>query len=52
MPTSKLRREDKKANDIREKYRSEDLDFVAEKLGANVVEHPLGRISKGLTLKI
>jgi len=51
MPTSKLRREDKKANEIREKYRSEDLDFVAEKLGADVVEHPLGRVSKGAYFK-
>jgi Zn-dependent peptidase ImmA (M78 family) len=35
-----------KANEIREKYGLDDLDFVAGKLGAEVVEYPLGRIIK------
>ncbi|MCD6549946.1 ImmA/IrrE family metallo-endopeptidase [bacterium] len=35
-----------KANEIRKKYGLDDLYFVAEKLGARVVEHPLGRIIK------
>ena len=35
-----------KANEIRKKYGLDDLYFVAEKLGARVVEYPLGRIIK------
>lgn len=31
---------------IIEKYGSDDLDFVAGKLGAEIVEHPLGRTIK------
>lgn len=35
-----------KANEIRRKYGSEDLEFVASKLGAEVIEIPLGKIIK------
>ena len=35
-----------KANEIRRKYGIDDLDFVAGKLGAEVVEKPLGTIIK------
>lgn len=35
-----------RANEIREKYGVEDLDFVTRKLGAEIVECPLGRIIK------
>jgi hypothetical protein len=35
-----------KANEIREKYGVEDLDFLARKLGAEVIEYPLGTIIK------
>ena len=35
-----------KANEIREKYGSEDLDFVVAKLGAEIIEYPLGRVIK------
>ena len=35
-----------KANEIRKKYGLDDLYFVAEKLGAKVVEYPLGKIIK------
>jgi Zn-dependent peptidase ImmA (M78 family) len=35
-----------KAKEIREKYGSDDLDFVARKLGTEVVGYPLGRIIK------
>ncbi|MGQ9596390.1 MAG: ImmA/IrrE family metallo-endopeptidase [Thermodesulfobacteriota bacterium] len=40
-----------KANEIREKYGLDDLEFVAFKLGAKVVEEPLGRIIKELYIK-
>jgi len=36
----------KKANEIRKKYGSEDLYNVASKLGAEVIEAPLGKIIK------
>jgi Zn-dependent peptidase ImmA (M78 family) len=35
-----------KANEIRRKYGVDDLEFVAAKLGAEVVEQPLGTIIK------
>ena len=35
-----------KANEIRRKYGSDDLEFVASKLGAEVIEMPLGKIIK------
>lgn len=35
-----------KAKEIREKYELDDLDFLARKLGTEVVEYPLGRIIK------
>jgi len=35
-----------KADEIRKKYGLDDLCFVAEKLGAKVVEYPLGKIIK------
>lgn len=35
-----------KANEIREKYGSNDLDFVSSKLGAEVIEESLGRVIK------
>ena len=35
-----------KANEIREKYGSDDLNFLARKLGTEIVEYPLGRIIK------
>jgi Zn-dependent peptidase ImmA (M78 family) len=35
-----------KANEIRRKYGVDDLEFVAGKLGAEVVEQPLGTIIK------
>jgi len=35
-----------KANEIRRKYGFDDLDFVAGKLGAEIVERPLGKIIK------
>ncbi|MDI6603333.1 MAG: ImmA/IrrE family metallo-endopeptidase [Patescibacteria group bacterium] len=41
-----MRRIIEKANEIREKYGIEDLDFVARKLGTEIVEYPLGRIIK------
>ena len=41
-----MRRIIEKAKEIREKYGSDDLDFVAGKLGAEIVEHSLGRIIK------
>ncbi|MEM3448063.1 MAG: ImmA/IrrE family metallo-endopeptidase [Nitrososphaerota archaeon] len=40
-----------KANEIREKYGVDDLEFVAEKLGAKVIEEPLGRIIKEMYIK-
>jgi len=40
-----------KANEIRRKYGSDDLDFVAGKLGAKIVEEPLGRIIKEVYIK-
>jgi Zn-dependent peptidase ImmA (M78 family) len=41
-----MRRIIEKANEIREKYGLDDLEFVAAKLGAKVIEFPLGRIIK------
>ena len=41
-----MRRIIKKAKEIREKYGFDDLYFVAGKLGAEIVEYPLGRIIK------
>ena len=35
-----------KANEIRRKYGSEDLELVASKLGAEVIEVPLGKVIK------
>ena len=35
-----------KANEIRKKYRVDDLELLASKLGAEVVEIPLGKITK------
>lgn len=35
-----------KTKELREKYGSDDLDFVAGKLGTEIVEYPLGRIIK------
>jgi Zn-dependent peptidase ImmA (M78 family) len=40
-----------KANEIREKYGLDDLDFLAAQLGAEVIEIPLGRIIKEVYLK-
>ena len=36
----------KKANEIREKYGTGDIEELAQKLGAEVVEEKLGRIIK------
>ncbi|HEC92525.1 MAG TPA: ImmA/IrrE family metallo-endopeptidase [Candidatus Atribacteria bacterium] len=41
-----MRRIIEKADEIRKKYGLDDLCFVAEKLGAKVVEHALGRVIK------
>jgi len=41
----------KKANEIREKYGIDDLELLASKLGAEVVELPLGRIIKEMYIK-
>jgi len=41
----------KKANEIRQKYGIDDLEFLASKLGAEVVELPLGRIIKEMYIK-
>jgi Zn-dependent peptidase ImmA (M78 family) len=35
-----------KANQLRNKYGLDDLDFLAQKLGAEIIEYPLGRIIK------
>jgi len=40
-----------KAKEIREKYGIDDLEVLACKLGAEVVELPLGRIIKGMYIK-
>lgn len=40
-----------KANEIRKKYGIDDLEFLASKLGAKVVEEPLGKIIKEVYLK-
>ena len=40
-----------KANEIREKYGIDDLELLASKLGAEVVELPLGRIIKEMYIK-
>jgi len=40
-----------KANEIREKYGIDDLELLASKLGAEVVEMPLGRIIKEMYIK-
>ncbi|MGQ9778021.1 MAG: ImmA/IrrE family metallo-endopeptidase [Thermodesulfobacteriota bacterium] len=40
-----------KANEIREKYSLDDLEFVAFRLKAKVVEEPLGRVIKECYLK-
>jgi len=40
-----------KANEIREKYGVDDLELLASKLGAEVVELPLGRIIKEMYIK-
>jgi len=40
-----------KANKIREKYGIDDLELLASKLGAEVVELPLGRIIKEMYIK-
>ena len=42
----------KKANEIREKYGIDDLEELALKLEAEVVEEPLGKSSRKLTLRI
>ena len=36
----------KKANEIREKYGTDNIEELAQKLGAEVVEEKLGRIIK------
>ena len=41
----------KKANEIRQKYGIDDLELLASKLGAEVVELPLGRIIKEMYIK-
>jgi hypothetical protein len=40
-----------KANEIREKYGIDDLELLASKLGAEVVEIPLGKIIKEVYIK-
>ncbi|MEM0328193.1 MAG: ImmA/IrrE family metallo-endopeptidase [Thermoproteota archaeon] len=40
-----------KANEIREKYRVDDLELLASKLGAEVIEMPLGIIIKEMYIK-
>jgi len=40
-----------KANEIREKYGVDDLELLASKLGAEVVEMPLRRIIKEMYIK-
>ncbi|MEM3423929.1 MAG: ImmA/IrrE family metallo-endopeptidase [Nitrososphaeria archaeon] len=46
-----MRRIIEKANEIRKKYSTDDLELVAEKLGAKVVEEPLGKIIKEMYIK-
>jgi len=41
----------KKANEIRQKYGIDDLELLASKLGAEVVQLPLGRIIKEMYIK-
>ncbi len=41
----------RKANEIRRKYGIDDLELLASKLGADVVEMPLGRIIKEVYIK-
>jgi Zn-dependent peptidase ImmA (M78 family) len=40
-----------KANEIREKYGIDDLELLASKLGAEVMEIPLGKIIKEVYIK-
>jgi Zn-dependent peptidase ImmA (M78 family) len=40
-----------KANEIRKKYGIDDLELLASKLGAEVIEIPLGRIIKEVYIK-
>jgi Zn-dependent peptidase ImmA (M78 family) len=40
-----------KANELREKYGVDDLEFLAGELGATVIEEPLGRIIKEMYIK-
>jgi hypothetical protein len=40
-----------KANEIREKYGVDNLKLLASKLGAEVVEIPLGKIIKEVYIK-
>lgn len=40
-----------KANEIRKKYGVEDLELIANKLGAEVIELPLGRVIKDAYFK-
>jgi hypothetical protein len=40
-----------KANEIRKKYGIDDLELLASKLGAEVVEIPLSRIIKEVYIK-
>jgi Zn-dependent peptidase ImmA (M78 family) len=46
-----MRRIIEKANEIREKYGVDDLEFLAGELGATVIEEPLGRIIKEMYIK-
>ena len=41
----------KKANEIREKYGVDNLELLASKLGAEVVEIPLGKIIKEVYIR-
>jgi len=40
-----------KANEIRKRYGIDDLELLASKLGAEVVEIPLGKITKEVYIK-
>ncbi|MEO0242800.1 MAG: ImmA/IrrE family metallo-endopeptidase [candidate division WOR-3 bacterium] len=40
-----------KANETRKKYGVDDLELVAEKLGATVIKEPLGKIIKEMYIK-
>jgi Zn-dependent peptidase ImmA (M78 family) len=46
-----MRRIIEKANEIRKKYGSDDLYFVANKLGAEIIEYPLRKIIKEVYFK-